>query len=352
MAERARLALPAIVMAAPLSLPGGGLAIKAISIAFDFALAFFVGKCVGLKCRESKAIPILAGLATLLAPTVVLNSSAWGQCDSIYTTFLVACLYFTLARRQAHAFVAFGLAVSFKLQAVFLAPLFLWLLAQRMAELTTKGAPARELRRTLLLGLLVPAVYLTTLVPAWLLGRPLLDLLMIYYEQSQSLALLSAGAPNLYAWIPNSLYPWWPAGLAFAVFAAALVAILIYRARAKVTAELTVLLATFSVLLMPYILPKMHARFFFPADVIAIVLAFHLPRLWPVPVIVGLASMISYPRAVTGMEPIATEWVALILLPMIAVLSWQLRAALAPPASTASIPASTDACSEPSKPRK
>ena len=104
-------------------------AVKAISMLFDLALAYFVYKCVEHKHHDSKSlIPILAGLATLLAPTVVLNSSAWGQTEAIYTTFLVACLYFLLASRQAMALVAFGLAVSFKLQAVFLAPLLLWLI--------------------------------------------------------------------------------------------------------------------------------------------------------------------------------------------------------------------------------
>ena len=104
-------------------------AVKAISMLFDLALAYFVYKCVEHKHPDSKSVvPILAGIATLLAPTVVLNSSAWGQTEAIYTTFLVACLYFLLASRQAMALVAFGLAVSFKLQAVFLAPLFLWLI--------------------------------------------------------------------------------------------------------------------------------------------------------------------------------------------------------------------------------
>ena len=307
------------------------LAIKAISIAFDFVLAFFVYKCVELKYRDAQTIsflPMLAGLATLLAPTVVLNSSAWGQCDSIYTTFLVACLYSLLAGRQAHAFVAFGLAVSFKLQAVFLAPLFLWLLVQDMA---VSSDARRVWRRYFLLGLLVPAVYLASLVPALLIGRPFLDLLAIYYHQSQVHNLLTLHAPNLYVWIPSRLYPWWPAGLILATFAALLVAFVIHRSRAKMTAELTVLLAAFSVLLMPYILPKMHQRYFFPADVIAIVLAFYLPRYWYMPVVIGLVSLCCYIPYLTSsnwiwMNLLPMESLALALLVLIAVLSKRLYA--------------------------
>ena len=98
-------------------------AIKSISIIFDFVLAFFVYRCVRLKYRQPNegAIPILAALTVLLMPTVVLNSARWGQADAMYTAFLVACLYYLLAGRQAAAFIAFGMAFTFKLQSVFLA---------------------------------------------------------------------------------------------------------------------------------------------------------------------------------------------------------------------------------------
>ena len=135
-------------------------AVKAISMFFDFALAYFVYKCVEHKHRGSKSVvPVFAGLAALFAPTVVLNSAAWGQADAIYTTFLVACLYFLLAGRQAVALIAFGLAVSFKAQALFLAPLFLWLIAKGQlrwrhlalgsARLPGDGCAGRVRRQTL-----------------------------------------------------------------------------------------------------------------------------------------------------------------------------------------------------------
>ena len=56
------------------------IAVKALSMLFDLALAYFVYKCVEHKYRDPKSVvPILAGLSALLAPTVVLNGSAWGQ---------------------------------------------------------------------------------------------------------------------------------------------------------------------------------------------------------------------------------------------------------------------------------
>ncbi len=71
---------------------------------------------------------LLGYVATLLAPVMILNSSFWGQADSIYTAALLACLYFLLLRRNWLAFLSFGIAFAFKLQAIFLAPLLviLW----------------------------------------------------------------------------------------------------------------------------------------------------------------------------------------------------------------------------------
>ena len=295
-------------------------AIKAISMFFDFALAYFVYKCVEHRHRDSatrkSVVPILAGLATLFAPTIVLNSAAWAQADAIYTTFLVACLYFLLAGRQAVALVAFGLAVSFKVQAVFLAPLFLWLIV--------KG----QLRWRHLAW--VPLVYLATAAPAGLIGRPWGDLLSIYMRQADVSPFLSMGFPNLYVWIPEQYYDWWPQGVVFTACVALLVAVVVYRSAVRITAEMTVFLAAYSVLVMPYLLPKMHDRYYFPADVIGIVLAFYLPRYWYVPVVIGTVSVLLYARYLTYQPSIPYEhFVPLELLAfapaaLIVALSWQL----------------------------
>ena len=309
------------LLAAAAFLTGGAhslAAIKIISIVFDFVLALFVGKCVSLRYPESKTIPVAAALATLFAPTVVANGALWGQSDAIYTAFLAGCLYFLLAGRQAWAFVAFGLAFSFKLQALFLAPSFLWLLAKKAVRWRCF--------------LLIPLVWLVTLLPAWFLGRPFGDLrdglLTIYPRQAVSAPRrLALNAPNLYLWAPRDWYDWYPLFAALAAALLAVVAVAVRRSRARITPELTVFLATFSVLLAPYVLPKMHDRYFFPADVFAIVLAFYRPRAWYVPVVVGSASSIAYLRYLHA-EVVPLTWGAVLLGVLVAVLARRLFADL------------------------
>ena len=284
--------------------------IKVISIIFEVIMAFFVYKCVRMKYHEPKTIPILAALATLLAPTVILNSAAWAQSDAIYTAFLIACLYALLARRQAWAFIAYGLSFSFKLQAIFLAPLFLWLLMK-------KAVSWRYF-------FLSPLVYLITLIPAWIIGRPLGDLLLIYINQANDSKTLTVHAPNLYQWIPDTYYDLYPLAIILTVVVVFIIALLIYKSRLKVTQDLLVHLATFSVLLLPYTLPKIHDRYFFPADVISIIFAFYFPKYWYVPVVVGLVSLNGYLAYLYGVLIVPLELIAIIPLMLIALLGWQL----------------------------
>ena len=81
---------------------------KLLSVLFDAALAVLVGalyrdlKTGGSASQMTREINcrswLVAGAVWLL-PTVILNSSYWGQCDSMYTFFGLATLYYL--RRDA-----------------------------------------------------------------------------------------------------------------------------------------------------------------------------------------------------------------------------------------------------------
>lgn len=285
-------------------------AIKAISLPFDFALAFFVYRCVALRYRESRTAPLYAAAATLLAPAVVVNGAMWGQSDAIYATFLVACLYCLLTRRPGRAFAAFGLALAFKAQAVFFAPFLLWVLVKRRVDWPW--------------GLVSPLVYVAALVPSWLLGRNFYEMLFTYPDQSGQFSELVKGAANLYQWLPDSLYPYWPAGVAFTGAVVLAVAVVVRKSRAVLGPDLLVTLAAFSVLVVPYLLPKMHDRYFFPADALVVVLACYRPRLWFLAPAVLLVSAQSHLLFLTGVEVVPLAVCAAILLGVLLVLGRRL----------------------------
>ena len=111
-------------------LPASTLAkIKLVSIIFDFITAFLVMIIVKklIKPSKSSLIPYLAYAFTLFIPTLVLNGTVWGQCDIIYTCFILLSIYFFLEKKYVGTFIAYGIALSFKLQAIFVLPVYIFM---------------------------------------------------------------------------------------------------------------------------------------------------------------------------------------------------------------------------------
>jgi Gpi18-like mannosyltransferase len=258
------------------------LGVKLISMVFDFLLGYFAYRIVALRHPDSWW-PVLAGAAVVLLPTVVVNSSMWGQADAIYSAFGVGGVYFLLRKRPWSACVFFGLALGFKLQIVFLFPLLLLLVLR-------KHIPWPAL-------LLIPGVYLALDIPALLIGADPHTLLTVYLAQTGSYSQLTLGAPNVYQFLDPNLTS--SAIKTGGVVVTGLLALGLVVAAAAKRVELTttriVLAATLSVLLVPYLLPAMHERYFYLADVLTVMAACYLPlKLWALPVLTQFASLYSY----------------------------------------------------------
>ena len=278
---------------------------KVISVVFEFILAYYGYRIVRLK-YGSATLSLSAFLLILFLPTVVLNGSLWGQSDAVYTACLVACVYYLMTKRETPAFIAFGLAFSFKPLAVFLTPLLIILLLRKQVSLKSF--------------LIIPGVYLLTIVPAWLVGRPLPELLTVYLQPEND-GLLSANAPTMYKWFPNSLYDiLYPAGVVLAAAIILLFCFAVYRSRLKISAGVIIQVATISTLMMTFILPKMHDRYFFPADLFSILYAFYYPRFFFIPLMVVSVSFFSYFPFLFHMELISLKYMAVVLLLTIAIL--------------------------------
>jgi Gpi18-like mannosyltransferase len=254
-------------------------AIKAISVAFDYVAAAAVYKLVELRHGRT-FVPAIACVTMLFLPTVVANGALWAQSDMMYASAILVSLWLLVTGRHGWAFVAFGVAIAFKLQATFLLPLYVVLVARR-------HVPARHLW-------LIPMVYLAVILPNWLLGRPMRELLNVYANQVNTENALCANAPNLYQWFPGADFNvFYPAGLLVTAVAVGLAMRRFIKDEDR-TPEGTILMAMVFALLSPYLLPKMHDRYFFLADVLSVVYVSYFPRDWAVPVFVVAASGLSY----------------------------------------------------------
>ena len=251
-------------------------AIKIISSVADIVLAVYVMKIVNLK-YENKTYGVLAYAGILFLPSVILNSAVWGQCDSIFTAALVACVYYFMQNKENRAVTAFAIAFIFKLQAVFLAPLLLLLLLKRKVKLSTF--------------LIVPLVYFVSILPAVMMGRSLTGLLTVYFSQAGQYKMIAMFLPNLYTWLPENTPSY--ISSAAVILAGGLVLISLfyfYRKKFTITNEVLVTLALFFALFVPFILPHMHERYYFLADILSVIFAFYFPKKFYVPVVTVLSS--------------------------------------------------------------
>jgi hypothetical protein len=242
----------------------------------------------------------------------VMNSSAWGQCDSIYVSLCVGSLYFLISRRPWPASAIFGLAFAFKLQAIFFLPVL-------VAVLIINRQRIRSL-------LAAPAAFGLALVPAMLAGRGLLSQLSVYPAQIGSgsgapasgpgMAGGGAGrvgpgpgpgggfgpgggglggtpgggrggfsltdgysytfnAPTPYAWLPANASPLWMyAGLAVAAAVTLGFGIWLLARRRRLGVGEVIMVAAAATLLIPLLLPQMHERYFYLAEVLTVIAAF------------------------------------------------------------------------------
>ncbi|MCZ2128459.1 MAG: hypothetical protein LC099_11890 [Anaerolineales bacterium] len=255
------------------------ISIKIIPTAFDFFSAFTIYKIAKEKFSDDKPF-LLSGLFFLL-PTVMLNSSTWGQIDSLYVSFLLVCFYFLLKKKSLLAMLAFSVALAFKAQTIFFLP-FLGVLVLR-----------KQLQWFLLF--IAPVAYFLFAIPTLLLGRSWNSLLFLYSGQVDQFQELSKAAPNLYLFIPNVHYhPVLEIGLTVFALCMALWAWSNWKAGASVRERQFVLTALASLALVPFLLPKMHDRYFYPADVFSFVVALFIPQLWFLPLLYQIMSSLTY----------------------------------------------------------
>lgn len=100
-------------------------AYKVVSCIFDYILAIGCGLLViEFKNKNRLFIFSLVYASVLFLPTVFLNSTFWGQADSIYSSFVIFSLLFLIKGRYNIAFICLGFGFAFKLQTVFILPVF------------------------------------------------------------------------------------------------------------------------------------------------------------------------------------------------------------------------------------
>jgi Gpi18-like mannosyltransferase len=224
----------------------------------------------------------------------VLNSSAWGQCDMMVTSFVLGSIYYLLERKFHLAFIFLGIALALKPQAFFILPIFgfCWLRKQYSWRYF----------------IYPPLIYVLTTIPSLLAGRHIKDLLLIYYANAVG-RYLSAGIPNLYTWFPSAMqhFEFWNKFgllLAMAVIGVTFLTAFLRLRNRDLSDGLIITLVLFSALAAPFFLPQMHDRYYFLADVSSVIYFFFFVRNVFVPLVVIATSLVAYLNYLYGVQPI------------------------------------------------
>ena len=257
--------------------------IKLLSMLFDVLLAWSVLKLVSLYTENRKA-RFASFFAALVLPTVVLNGAYWGQCDSIYVFFGLIGIYCALSEKPVRAMLCIAASLAFKLQAVFIMPIFFVFLVDGRIKL-------RHLP-------IFPAAYVLYLLPPVLLGRDFVETMTLYVSNASTAGdRLNYNSPSLYSIFDSLDTALWSeigVALAFAFMLLVFVAAVSLKRHGWLSGRVTLYLALLLIVGIPFLLPHMHDRYFFAADVLALALCFLDARTVPCAVCVQCASLLCY----------------------------------------------------------
>ena len=257
-------------------------AYKGLHCILDFVAAAILGKMI-YKVTGSRRKGVLSYGLFLIVPTIWANSALWAQCDIIFMTFLLLCFYYLFADRPCRAMFFYGMAFVFKLQSLFIFPFLVILWVNKKVDLKHF--------------LWIPALYFLSIVPAWIAGRPLMELINIYMAQgAQDVWSLSIKWPNIYQIIGNQFFLLEYASAGTWLILGILMVIMFAMAqkRYRITNEFIVQMALFFAILTPWFLPHMHERYGCVADILAIIYAMMNRKKFYFPLVQILVSFNSY----------------------------------------------------------
>lgn len=257
---------------------------KMVSVFFDFVAAIAVGFIV-YEMTDKKQSGYMAYAVMLFVPTIVANGAMWAQCDIIFTSFVMLSLLFMLKDKPRVSLIFYGIAFAFKLQTLFIAPLYVLLWVKKKMKIQHF--------------LWLPIMYFIGIIPSWIAGKNLWDLLTVYLFQANGemdIYKLSHKFPNVYQIIGTDsfLREYADAGIYFTL--AVLMVLMYYIARKNFTftKDLIIRMGMFFVMVVVFFLPHMHERYGILADVLSVIVAFSNPRKFYVPLIAVGCSFAGY----------------------------------------------------------
>lgn len=229
--------------------------IKLVSNIFTIGIAivsYYIIKKFDENIKLSKV------LLVILLPSVFINSGMITQCDAIYTFFVLLFICLILRGKNKCALCFYGVALGFKLQAIFIAPVFLYLLLKKKIKIW-------EI-------IFVPIGFVACMLPSIIYGRNIIDIIKVLFNQSSEYSEIVKSAPNIYSQVHLN---YMPVDFKVKMILSVITILISIYVVLKNTKENEysnkmflekVMLLSF---IVPYLLPAMHDRYFYMANIFA-----------------------------------------------------------------------------------
>lgn len=186
----------------------------------------------------------------------------------------------------------YGAAFAVKLQSLFIFPFLVILWVRKKVDLKHF--------------ITLPIMYLVGIFPAWLAGRPFMELLGIYaFQGSKDRWSLSIKFPNIYQIIGNNFFLDEYVGAGMYLILGILMMVMFYMAYQKVSVnkEMVILMVIFFGMLTTYFIPHMHERYLYLTDAFLLIYIMIRVKRFPLFIAAGFLTVVGYAQYLTKNDP-------------------------------------------------
>jgi Gpi18-like mannosyltransferase len=277
---------------------------KLFSCIFDFVCAFYAVKIIH-NMTQNKKISLLAYAIILFSPTLFINSGLWAQCESMYAAFVLMSFYYLQKNKIRNAMLFFGIGLSFKLQAIFSLPFFIFFFVYKKISLKNFIF--------ILIGLIVVSI------PAWLFGWPIIRMPLNYIAGTDISDALTHNAPTIFVW--GNIPPAIP--VIFITTVLFCIGFLVIHKYSVPSNNTLLLLFLFCNFVIPFFLPRMHERYFYIGEIAVLLYSIVNPRRLWISLAVIMPALATYSGYLWRSNPFSLVHLSYVmLLAVIFILKW------------------------------
>lgn len=269
-------------------------AYKILSCLFDFLLAGLIGVIV-YDLHNNKWEGMAGYIIVIFSPIVFLNSAAWAQCDSIYTFFSIFALFMLIKERYILAFVLLGVAFAFKLQAIFILPVFLFIYFVRK-------------KISILYFVIIPVVMCALALPNIIIGgRKVSDIFLVYFDQTSTYEKVSMNYPSFWNLLcdftlDDNYTTLKNIAMIFTIIILGALMVWLLISQINLNGRNILYIATLLIYTVVIFLPAMHERYSYILEILSLVLVFVERRTVFLTITLHIMSLLTYGHVLFGRD--------------------------------------------------